>query len=255
MPDLPHLAVSFGAAAQEYDRYRMGPPARALDWLLPANCPSVLDLGAGTGLLTRQLADRVGDVVAVEPDARMREVLAGSCPRATVLDGTAEQIPLPDARVDAVTISAAWHWMDPAVALPEIARVLRPGGTLAVLYTRRDRRVPWLDGLDAFVHDEMGTEDRIGQLIQRMNAGPWLPAGGPFAEPVAHAVTWTTAMTAQEVVAMFATYSRFIALPADRKRELADRIEAKVHETAPVQDGTVPMPLVCYCWRTRLTAV
>lgn len=253
MPQPPELAVSFGAAAQDYDRYRMGPPAQALDWLLPADCAAVLDLGAGTGLLTRQLAGRTEDVVAVEPDARMREVLAGACPRATVLDGTGEHIPLPDARVDAVTISAAWHWMDPDAALPEIARVLRPGGTLGILYTRRDRRVPWLDRLDAYVHDEMGTDDRIGDLIGRMNGGPWLPDGVPFTAPASHAVTWTAAMTAEEVTAMFATYSRFIALPAERKRELAARIEAKVRETAEIRDGLVLLPLVCYCWRTRRT--
>lgn len=253
MSQLPELAVSFGAAAQDYDRYRTAPPAQALDWLLPADCASVLDLGAGTGLLTRQLADRAAEVVAVEPDARMREVLAAACPRATVLEGTGEHIPLPDARVDAVTISAAWHWMDPAVALPEIARVLKPGGTLGILYTRRDRRVPWLDRLDAYVHDEMETDDRVGDLIGRMNDGPWLPDGVPFTEPEPHADTWTAAMSAEEVTAMFATYSRFIALPADRKRELAARIEAKVRETAEIRDDLVRLPLVCYSWRTRRT--
>ena len=255
MPDTPPLATSFGAAAQDYDRYRIGPPARALDWLLPADCTSVLDLGAGTGLLTRQLADRVEDVVAVEPDTRMGEVLAAGCPRATVLEGTADRIPLPDGRVDAVMVSAAWHWMDPATALPEIARVLRPGGTLGILYTRRDRRVPWVDGLDAFVHAEMGTDDRVGNLIRRMNSEPWLPGGAPFADPASHAVTWTAAMTVEEVAAMFATYSWFITLPPDRKRQLADRIGAKVRDTAQLRDGQVEMPLTCYCWRThRLTA-
>ncbi|WP_435125227.1 class I SAM-dependent methyltransferase [Actinacidiphila sp. bgisy144] len=251
MTDQPGLAVSFGAAAQDYDRYRMGPPAQALDWLLPAGRPDVLDLGAGTGLLTRQLADRAGRVVAVEPDARMREVLAGNCPGADVLDGTGEHIPLPAAHVDAVTVSAAWHWMDPAAALPEIARVLRPGGTFGILYTRRDRRVPWLDALDGYVHDEMGTDDRIGDLITRMNSGPWLPAGAPFTEPRTRTVTWTAEATTEEVAAMFATYSRFIALPADRRRELTARIEAKVRATAEFGDGRVRLPMACYLWRAR----
>ncbi|WP_405590795.1 class I SAM-dependent methyltransferase [Streptomyces sp. NBC_01190] len=254
MPELPSPAVSFGAAAQDYDRYRMGPPERVLDWLLPADCPSVLDLGAGTGLLTRLLAERVGDLLAVEPDPRMRQVLTGACPRAAVLDGTAERIPLPDARVAAVTVSAAWHWMDPAAALPEIARVLTPGGTLGILYTRRDRRVAWLDRLDAYVHEEMGSDDRIGHLIRRMYDRPWLPAGVPFTRPDVHAVTWTAPLTVEEAVAMFATYSGFIALPESRKRELADGIEAKVRETAEIRDGLVMMPMVCHCWRTRLTA-
>ncbi|MFF6957320.1 MULTISPECIES: methyltransferase domain-containing protein [unclassified Streptomyces] len=254
MPELSSLALSFGAAARDYDRYRVGPSARMLDWLLPADCPSVLDLGAGTGLLTRWLAERVEDVVAVEPDARMRRVLTGVCPRATVLHGFGERIPLPDARVAAVTVSSAWHWMDPALTLPEIARVLTPGGSLGILYTRRDRRVPWVDVLDAYVHDEMGNDDWIGDLIQRMSDGPWLPDGVPFAPPQAHVVTWTAELTVEEVVAMFATYSRYIALPDGQKRELADLIEAKVRETAEMRDGLVVMPMICHGWRTRLTA-
>jgi SAM-dependent methyltransferase len=254
MPESALLAVSFGAAARDYDRYRSGPPAQALDWVVPADCRRVLDLAAGTGLLTRQLADLVEDVVAVEPDARMREVLALTCPEATVLEGTAEAVPLPDRRVEAVTVSAAWHWMDPAAALAEIARVLTPGGTLGVLYTRRDRRVPWVDRLDAFVHRAMGTDDRIGDLIRRMNEEPWLPEGVPFTVPEAHAVSWTAVLTVEEIVAMFGTYSRFITLPEGRKRELAEVIEAEVRASVPTWQGQVLMPMVCYCWRTRLTA-
>jgi SAM-dependent methyltransferase len=254
MPDASELAVSFGGVAQDYDRYRMGPPARALDWLLPADCASVLDLGAGTGLLTRRLVDRVEEVVAVEPDTRMREVLADRCPRAAVLEGTAEHIPLPRSRVDAVMVSAAWHWMDPARALPEIARVLKPGGTLGVLWTRRDRRVPWIDGLDTFVRDQLGADDKVERLIQRMNSGPWLPAGAPFAGVTSHVVTWTAEVTCDDVVAMFATYSRFIALSPVRRRDLASRIEARVRDTAEMLDGVVRMPMACHCWRMYRTS-
>ena len=128
MDTAPERAKSFGAAAQDYDRYRVGPPAAIVAEVTPAHCEAVLDLGAGTGALTRHLVGRFPTVFAVEPDQRMRDVLTGSCPSAVALDGVAEKIPLPDASVDAVLVSSAWHWMDPALAIPEIARVLRPGG-------------------------------------------------------------------------------------------------------------------------------
>ncbi|MDI5963702.1 class I SAM-dependent methyltransferase [Streptomyces sp. SL13] len=246
-------AVSFGTAAEEYDRFRMGPSEQVLDWLLPPDCAAVLDLGAGTGLLTRQLAERVDDVLAVEPDARMREVLAAGCPRATVLEGTAENIPLPGARVGAVTVSAAWHWMDPVRALPEIARVLQPGGTLAILWTRRDRRVPWVDALDSFVRDLVGAGDEVERQIRRMGTERWLPDGVPFTEPESRVLTWTAPLTVDALVGMFATYSGFIAQPEERKRELAGLIDAQVHRTADIADGTVRMPMACHTWRLRLT--
>jgi SAM-dependent methyltransferase len=135
--------LSFGSVADDYDRYRPAPPPEALDWLVPPGARAVLDLAAGTGLVTRGLIGRAERVVAVEPDARMRAVLAARCPQAEVLDGRGEDIPLPDASVDAVVISAAWHWLDPARAVPEITRVLRTGGTLGVMWTSRDDRVPW----------------------------------------------------------------------------------------------------------------
>src|SRR6201999_4523290 len=87
---------------------------------------------------------RATRIYAVEPDERMRAVLAARCPQAEGLAGRGEDIPLPDGSVDAVTISAAWHWLDPERAVPEITRVLRPGGRLGVLWVSRDVRVPWV---------------------------------------------------------------------------------------------------------------
>ena len=134
--------LSFGSVATDYDRYRPPPPPQALDWLIPSGAQAVLDLAAGTGVVTRELIGRAARVIAVEPDERMRAVLADRCPLAEVLAGRGEDIPLPAASVDAVVISAAWHWLDPALAVPEITRVLRPGGRLGVIWVSRDMRVP-----------------------------------------------------------------------------------------------------------------
>jgi ubiquinone/menaquinone biosynthesis C-methylase UbiE len=94
--------------------------------------------------VTKELIGHAARVVAVEPDERMRAVLADRCPRAEVLAGRGEDIPLPAASVDAVVVWAAWHWLDPGRAVPEITRVLRPGGRLGVLWVSRDMRVPWV---------------------------------------------------------------------------------------------------------------
>jgi SAM-dependent methyltransferase len=137
-------ATSFGAIAAEYDRLRAGPPDEAVDWLLPRHCEVAVDVGAGTGLLARALAQKVGQVIAVEPDERMRAVLAARSPGIRVLAGKGEAIPLPDASADAVFASSAWHWMDPDQAVPEVARILRDGGRFGVIWTSRDRRVDWV---------------------------------------------------------------------------------------------------------------
>lgn len=133
-------ALSFDRVADEYERTRPTYPSELLDRLpLPPDA-AVLDLGAGTGKLTRILAERYAGVTAVEPLANMRAVLQRIVRGATVLPGSAERIPLDDASVDGVFAAQAFHWFDKPVALPEIARVLRPSGVFAIV---------WNDGNDA----------------------------------------------------------------------------------------------------------
>jgi SAM-dependent methyltransferase len=128
-------AVGFARSADAYERGRPGYPDAAVDRLVAA-LPGrrVLDLAAGTGKLTRALAARGLDVVAVEPVAEMRAAIA---PPARVLDGTAEAIPLADGSADGVTVAQAFHWFHGDRALAEIHRVLRPGGVLALIWNRR----------------------------------------------------------------------------------------------------------------------
>jgi SAM-dependent methyltransferase len=127
-------ASSFGQAAAQYERYRPGPPADAVEWLLPARVDTVVDLGAGTGALTRLLTGRAARVIAVEPDDRMRAVLTDQVPGATVCEGRGESMPIEDDRADAVLASSSWHWVEPDLALREVARVLRPGGFLGAIW-------------------------------------------------------------------------------------------------------------------------
>ncbi len=129
-------AVGFARSADAYERGRPGYPETALRHLAAALPPGavVLDLAAGTGKLTRPLLAAGLEVIAVEPVAQMRAALPAG---AQTLDGTAEAIPLGDAAVDAVTVGQAFHWFDGDAALAEIARVLKPGGLLALLWNRR----------------------------------------------------------------------------------------------------------------------
>ena len=109
-------SLSFGAEAAAYERGRPSYPPEAIDWLLPDGARRVLDLGAGTGKLTTRLAERGLDVVAVDPVPEMLELLTRSLPDTPALLGTAEEIPLPDDRVDAVLVAQAWHWFDAEAA-------------------------------------------------------------------------------------------------------------------------------------------
>ena len=139
---------SFGAAAAAYAEHRPDYAQAAVRWALePAPGPRVLDLGAGTGKLTATLVALGADVVAVEPDPAMLAELRRALPAVRALPGSAEAIPLPDASVDAVLAGNAMHWFDMAVAGPEIARVLAPGGILAGLWNVMDDRVDWVAGL------------------------------------------------------------------------------------------------------------
>ena len=143
-PTRAQRARSFAHVAGEYERGRPGYPPAAIEWLLGAQSLEVLDVGAGTGKLTAALLAAGHRVTAVEPLAQMRAVLERTLPQAHALAGTAERLPLADASVDAVAVGAAFHWFDHDAALAEIARVLRPGGTLGLLGNAFDASQGWI---------------------------------------------------------------------------------------------------------------
>ena len=131
------------------------------------------------GLFTRALLGRVPDITAVEPDGRMRAVLAERTEGVRVLDGRGEAIPLPDASVDAVFVSTAWHWFDPALAIPEIARVLRDGGRLGVIWTSRNRADDWVAELDLLRLSAVAGEARDWEAGEPRTADSGAREAGP----------------------------------------------------------------------------
>jgi SAM-dependent methyltransferase len=163
----PTAAAGFGRAADAYERGRPGYPQDAVDHIAAAlrlrPGATVLDLAAGTGKLTRMLVATGADVIAVEPVDAMREVLARTVPRAEVRTGTAEAIPAADASLDGVTVAQAFHWFEPARALAEIHRVLRPGGGLALVWNAFDTSADWVAALQALVQPHRRGEPQYGR--------------------------------------------------------------------------------------------
>lgn len=237
----------FGAGAHNYDRHRPGPPPEAVDWLLPAGCARALDLGAGTGHLTRSLLERVEDVVAVDPDPRMLAVLRENCAPSAVLEGTAEDIPLPDNRVDAVFASCAWHWVDQERALPEVARVLEPGGALGLVWTGWDRSAPWVEELEHDIREHPGGQDAVHEAIRRTHELGPVQEGASFALEDSQVITTRYRLTRDEVAMLYTTYSWYLREPEHRRRALWEAITARV----AALDEVVDMPLASHCWRLR----
>src|SRR6201999_3125767 len=211
-------ARSFGTAAATYERGRPPYPPEALDWLLPGGAGRVLDLGAGTGKLTRQLAGRGLDVVAVEPLEGMREQLSQVLPGTPVVDASAEHIPLPDRSVDAVLAAQAWHWVTPERAAPEVARVLVPGGTLGLVWNERDGREPWVARLNQIV-TEQGRKKEADEL-RAHNDHDNPQVGPPFGPLELRQVPWVHHSSVPEVVDMIASRSYVILLPPGKRETL-----------------------------------
>ena len=152
--------VSYDAAAYEQGRPDYSRPAveHLIHKLGVGSDDTVLDLAAGTGKFTKELVPMVGPVVAVEPEPSMRNELARNLPTIVVLDGHGASVPLPDDSVDAVTIAQAFHWFAGIEALDEIARVLRPGGRMGLIWNVRDLSTPLqLDLEEIFAHYRKGS--------------------------------------------------------------------------------------------------
>ena len=235
-------AAGFAAGADAYERGRPSYPADAVativDELGIGPGTTVLDLAAGTGKMTRLLVSTGAEVVAVEPVAEMRARLVATVPGVEVLDGTAEDIPLPDGSVDAVVVAQAFHWFDTAAALAELARVLVPGGGLALVWNKRDDREPWVAELDRLIAwDERDRyrvpyEDR-GDWAERIAAVP--SAFGPVRRFV---TTYRQAVDADMLVDRVLSTSYVATQPAAER----ERVSAAVRDLVAGKGETFDLP-------------
>jgi SAM-dependent methyltransferase len=232
-----------------YDRARPGYPPEAVAFALeplrgrPDLC--AVDVGAGTGKLTRQLCAAGVTTLAIEPAPGMRKVLKHAVSRAQVLAGSAEELPLPAGSVDLVAVGQAFHWFDRDRALPELARVLRPGGRLALFYNSRDSSVAWVRALAEVIGDHA---DHAGAHREQDPE-----ALGPF-EPEAYGeFRHQQELNADGLADLIGSRSYAIRMPPAERAALLDRVRA-VARTHPQLVGRQHffMPYVAGVQRYRL---
>lgn len=238
-------SLSFGSQAAAYERGRPSYPPEAVNWLLAPEAGSpvrdVLDLGAGTGKLTSRLVERDLNVVAVDPITELLDVLRTTLPDTPALLGTAEQIPLPDESVDAVLVAQAWHWFDPQRAVAEVARVLRPGGRLGLLWNVRDERLGWVKDFGRIV----------GLEHDWANATVVLPE--PFTDVQTHQVEWTNYVTPQALIDYVASRSYCITSPADVRTRTLDEVRTLLtSHPALANSAGIALPYITVCARAIL---
>jgi SAM-dependent methyltransferase len=237
-------ARSFDLAAEEYEATRPSYPDEVLDVLPLATDATVLDLGAGTGKLTRVLTRRYAHVIAVEPLDGMRGILERVVPDARTLRGSAEQIPLDDASVDAVFAAQAFHWFDHERAMPEIARVLRPGGVLALVWngpdeSRPDPRPPEFEGYLGELRRERSRLD---------DSPPWreVIARGPFGAAQEAAVPHDHVLDRAGAL----DNARSVSWIASRPDDEREQVLVRLGELLP--EGVYAIPtLASVLWATR----
>ena len=209
-------------------------------WCVPENAGRVLDLGAGTGKLTAVLVRLGLEVVAVEPLPGMRSQLSENLPDVKVLDGTGEQIPLPDSSVDAVLCAQAWHWVDPDRAAPEVARVLRPGGSLALLWNVRDLAAP---GWSHALNDLVDAYDGVAAMDDVVRVGP------PFDHPARQDFPWAQRTTPEGVVDMVTSRSYFITSTPEDQQKFLHELRTLVLDREDVHgERDLQLPYRTECW-------
>ncbi|GAA3000781.1 class I SAM-dependent methyltransferase [Actinokineospora diospyrosa] len=249
-------ASSFGSAASAYAEHRPDYARAAVRWALEsAPGPRVLDLGAGTGKLATTLASIGAEVTAVEPDPAMLAELRRELPDIRALQGSAESIPLPDGSVDAVLAGNAMHWFDMAVAGPEIARVLAPGGILAGLWNTVDDTVEWVAGL-ARVSGPAAIGPRDTPTAWRAaTATMHIPEVGHshFDSPEQAEFPHSQLRTADTLVATLGTRAGMLVMPEPERQAALSRIRTYLTTTPHTANGEFTLPMLTCALRLRLS--
>lgn len=249
MSPLHEAVEGFDRAAEAYERGRPDYPRSAID-LLATRLPirpgaRVVELASGTGKLTRALQSTGADLLAVEPTRGMRVVLARVLPALPVLAATAEALPLTDACADVVVVGQAFHWFRAEAALGEIARVLRPGGALALLWNRRDASVPWMARLGELLREHEAKE------VPKGRAHAWKPslAADPRFTPLESAeLPHTPRSTPDAFVDRILSVSYVALLPDGEKARLVEEVRALLADE-PTIAGRAEFPVP---YRTEL---
>jgi ubiquinone/menaquinone biosynthesis C-methylase UbiE len=234
-------ARGFQAGAAAYEVARPGYPDEAVAVLRDdvgiVAGTNVLDLAAGTGKLTRRLIELGASVTAVEPVTAMRTQLATVLPDVEVVDGAAEEIPAADGSFDVVTVAQAFHWFDAPAALTEIARVLRPGGRLAILWNERDEATPWVAEMSRLIR----WHERTVSRYQHVDWAGVVATSGRYTALQEHAIRWDQPMTRELLADRVRSISYIAAMPSSERERLA----ADVAELARRLPEPFALPYTC----------
>ncbi|MEV7182889.1 methyltransferase domain-containing protein [Kitasatospora sp. NPDC093102] len=241
--DFRELAASFGAVAAAYDRGRPGYPEELFDelerlWGRELKGARVLDVGAGTGIATRLLAARGADVVAVEPSAGMAAQFQAVSPHLPVVRGGGDDLPFHDGSADLVTYAQAFHWTHPEKSVPEVVRVLRPGGAVAAWWNVFDETVPWVrargERLSAALSGRYHGYQGVAGLIA--------PAADAGLEVSRTKLRWQRQVPVDQVVDNLTSRSYFASLAPEQREPLLATERAALLAEFP--DGQVVEPYV-----------
>jgi SAM-dependent methyltransferase len=234
-------ATSFAQVADSYERGRPSYPEEAVRWLVGEEPRDVVDLGAGTGKLTRVLVALGHRVTAIEPLPEMLELLPAAAPGAKAVLGNAEVIPLPDAYADVLTAAQAFHWFDLDVALSEIARVLRSDGHLGLVWNIRDDSEAWVAELSTLIGSESVTLPDVTEP---------LAASGLFEPVEKESFRFTQVLDRPTLLDLVVSRSYCAKLPPAERKPVLVGVERLFDEHAV--DGSIELPYVTECYRARL---
>ncbi|MDQ4084468.1 MAG: class I SAM-dependent methyltransferase [Actinomycetota bacterium] len=233
----------FGGVADIYERTRPDYPAEAVRWMAGPTPGTVLELGAGTGKLTASLLAHGHRVIATDPTAQMLAQLRARLPRARVVQARAEHVPLVSSSVDAVVAGQAFHWFDAEPALAETARVLRPGGTLALVWNLRDETVPWVRRLSRLIGSEQPEEPT--ELLEE---------SGLFDGIEKHTYRHWQEVHRDSLIGLVASRSRIAAMPDDERSALLGKVGELYDDYGRGHDGML-LPYQCRAYRCRVSGL
>lgn len=241
MTDHPDRALSFGSVADAYDRGRPTYPREAAAWLAGADPVVVLEVGAGTGKLTEALTAIGHEVHATDPDDAMLARLRARLPDVPTSVASAEELPAADASYDVVVAGQAFHWFDHERALPEIARVLKPGGRLALVWNERDERIPWVKKLGAIIGSGEGDVDPTETLA----------GSGHFDAVEAESFKHWQVIDRDSVQDLALSRSHIAVLDAEAQRAKLAEVLAFYDDYGRGMDG-MQLPYVASCFRATV---
>ncbi|MCX6396306.1 MAG: class I SAM-dependent methyltransferase [Propionibacteriales bacterium] len=240
------LARSFGPVAETYDRARPSYPAEAAEWLVGTahgDPKRVLELGAGTGKFTELLVAAGHHVIATDPLPEMLGYLKVRVPGAETMVATAEHLPVPSRSIDVVVAAQSFHWFDHDVALAEIARVLRPGGTVGLVWNVRDNAIPWVRKLSALIENGAVRTDTADPLRESVY----------FDEVAEREYRFWQDLRRSELDDLVRSRSNIAVMPEHARADVLARVGALYDDYGRGPDG-MKLPYLTRCYKTTVTS-